>query len=57
MSDVALTVIGLGREVSGSFQRVDVQPGEALPSWVSAEDRKALKANGALKSAEGSKDK
>ena len=56
MSDVALTVIGLGREVNGSFQRVDVQPGEALPSWVSAEDREALKANGAL-SAEGSKDK
>ena len=48
MSDVALTVIGLGREVNGSFQRVDVQPGEALPSWVSAEDREALKANGAL---------
>ena len=48
MADVALTVIGLGREVNGSFQRVDVQPGEALPSWVSAEDREALKANGAL---------
>ena len=48
MSDVALTVIGLGHEVNGSFQRVDVQPGKALPSWVSAEDREALKANGAL---------
>ena len=48
MSDVTLTAVGLGREVNGSFQRVDIPAGETLPSWVSAEDRKALKANGAL---------
>lgn len=47
MADVALTVIGLGHDVNGTYQRVDVQPGEQLPSWVSAKEKQALKDAGA----------
>lgn len=48
MAEVALTVIGLGREVDGRYERVDVAPGQALPAWVSNEEKKALRENGAL---------
>lgn len=48
MAEVALTVIGLGREVNGRYERVDVAPGDALPAWVSNEEKKVLRENGAL---------
>ena len=48
MADVTLTNVVFGREVNGNYQRVTIPVGETLPSWVSAEDREALKANGAL---------
>lgn len=52
MSDVTLTAVGLGREVNGSYQRVDIPAGETLPSWVSAEDRESLRAAGAILASE-----
>ena len=48
MAEVALTVIGLGREVNGRYERVDVAPGDALPAWVSNEEKKVLRENKAL---------
>lgn len=48
MADVALTVIGLGHDVNGKYERVDVQPGESLPSWVSKEEVAHLKEIGAI---------
>ena len=48
MADVTLTNVVFGREVNGNYRRVTIPVGETLPSWVSAEDREALKANGAL---------
>lgn len=48
MSEVALTVIGLGREVNGRYERVDIAPGDVLPAWVSNEEKKVLRENGAL---------
>lgn len=48
MSEVALTVIALGHDVDGNFERVYVSPGEVLPAWVSNEEKKVLRENGAL---------
>ena len=48
MADVALTVIGLGHDVNGKYERVDVQPGKSLPSWVSKEEVAHLKEIGAI---------
>ena len=48
MAEVALTAISVGRTVDNKFERVEVKAGDTLPSWVPNEDKKALRANGAL---------
>lgn len=48
MSDVALTNISVGRTVNDQFERVEVKVGESLPAWVTKEDIKALKDQGAI---------
>ena len=48
MAEIALTAISVGRMVDDKFERVEVKAGDSLPAWVSNEDKKALRANGAL---------
>lgn len=48
MAEVALTAISVGRTVNDKFERVEVKAGDSLPAWVTNEDKKALRANGAL---------